>query len=90
MTRKFVKFPKMWQAVLAEKQCEGATYRVALHLLERAHWSEKVALGNGVLEKQGVSRWAKWRALKDLRKAGLIAVEHRRGKAPLVKVRFTQ
>jgi hypothetical protein len=90
MSRKFIKVPKMWQVVLAEKQADASTYRVALYLLDRAAWSEHVTLGNGALKKQGVSRWAKWRALEALRKTGLIAVEHRRGRAPLVKVRFTR
>ena len=80
----------MWQAVLADKQAEGATYRVALYLLDRATFSEKVPLGNRVLEKHGVNRWAKWRALEVLRRAGLIAVEARRGRPPLVKVRWTR
>jgi hypothetical protein len=90
MTRKFVKFPKMWQVCLAEKKADGPTYRVALYLLDRATWSEDVPLGNRVLEKYGINRWAKWRALEELRRAGLIAVEARRGKAPLVRVPWTR
>jgi hypothetical protein len=90
MSRKFIKVPKMWEVVLAEKRADGSVYRVALYLLDRATWSEHVTLGNGALKKRGVSRWAKWRALEALRKTGLIAVEHRRGKTPLIKVRFTK
>jgi hypothetical protein len=90
MSRKFVKFPKMWQVVLAEKQAEGSTYRVALYLLNEATFAQHVPLGNRVLEKHGVNRWAKWRALEVLRQAGLIAVEARRGRPPLVKVRWTR
>jgi hypothetical protein len=86
---KFIKFPKMWQACLAEKRADGSAYRVALHLLDKASFSEVVPLGNRVLKKHGVSRASKWRALEHLRSAGLIAVEERRGKAPLVKVRWT-
>jgi hypothetical protein len=45
---------------------------------------------NRVLAKHGVSRASKWRALEELRRAGLITVEERSGKAPLVKVRWTE
>jgi hypothetical protein len=89
MNRKFVKFPRMWQLCLAEKSADGSTYRVALYLLDKASFSEQVPLGNRVLSKLGVSRASKWRAIGLLRRAGLIAVEARRGKAPLVKVRWT-
>jgi hypothetical protein len=71
-------------------QADGSTYRVALYLLDRATWGEQVALGNRVLEKRGVSRRSKWRALERLRQAGLIAVEHRPRKNPLVTVRWTR
>jgi hypothetical protein len=86
---KFVKFPKMWQVCLEEKRADGSTYRVALYLLDKASFSELVPLGNRVLKKHGVSRASKWRALGHLRSAGLIAVEERRGRPPLVKVRWT-
>ena len=36
MSRKFVKFPKMWEVCLAERGADGSTYRVALYLLDRA------------------------------------------------------
>jgi hypothetical protein len=90
MSRKFVKVPRMWQIRLGEIRADGSTYRVALYLLERAAWSEQVPLGNRVLKKHGANRWAKWRALEKLRRAGLIAVEARQGRAPLVKVRWTR
>ena len=88
MSYKFIKFPKMWQACLAEKRAEGSTYRVALYLLDKASFSNVVPLGNRVLEKHGVSRASKWRALEHLRSAGLIALEERRGRPPLVKIRW--
>jgi hypothetical protein len=90
MNRKFIKVPKMWQVVLTEKRVSAPAHRVALYLLDRAAWSENVPLGNRVLEKYGINRWAKWRALEELRRAGLIAVEARRGRPPLVKVRWTK
>jgi hypothetical protein len=90
VTARFVKFPKMWQACLAENRADGSAYRVALYLLDRASFSDVVPLGNRVLKRHRVSRASKWRALEQLRSAGLIAVEHRRGKAPLVKVRWSR
>jgi hypothetical protein len=89
MSRKFVKVPQMWQVRLTEMRADGSTYRVALYLLERAAWSEQVPLGNRILEKHGITRRTKWRALERLRQAGLIAVEARGGRPPLVKVRWT-
>jgi len=88
VSRKFIKVPKMWQSCLAETRADGSTYRLALYLLDRAAWSNPVPLGNRPLEKLGVSRAGKWRALERLRRAGLIAVEARRGRPPLVKVRW--
>jgi hypothetical protein len=79
----------MWRACLAEMKADGSTYRVALYLLDQATWSEDVPLGNRVLEKHGVGRAGKWRALQRLRAAGLIAVQIRPGRPPLVKVRWT-
>ena len=90
MSRKFVKFPKLWQTCLAERRADGSTYRVALYLLDRASFSEHVPLGNRALEKQGVSRASKWRALDLLRRAGLIAVEGHKGRVPRVRVRWTR
>ena len=90
MGLKFIKFPSIWQDTLVKVDADATTYRVALHLLDRAAWGQNVPLGNRVLEKHGVSRWSKWRALKRLREAGLIAVESRRGRPPLIKVRFTR
>jgi hypothetical protein len=89
MSGKFVKFPKLWQTCLAEQHADGSTYRVALYLLDKATFSEHVPLGNRVLEKQGVSRASKWRALKLLRRAG-IAVEGHKGRVPRVRVRLTR
>jgi hypothetical protein len=88
MTGKFVKFPRMWQTCMAEKHADGTAYRVALHLLDKATFSDVVPLGNRALKKHGVSRAGKWRALRLLRDAGLIGVEEHKGKVPLVKVRW--
>jgi hypothetical protein len=86
--RKFVRVPKMWQVRLAETRAEGSTYRVALFLLDQASFSRKVTLSTARLRKFGVSRNGKRGALQKLRRAGLIAVEERPRKSPIVTVRF--
>jgi hypothetical protein len=86
--RKFTKFPKIWQTRLAETQGDGCTYRVALYLLDKAYWSRQVVLGTVTMQKLGVGRKGKRGALQHLRRAGLIAVEERPRKSPIVTVRF--
>jgi hypothetical protein len=83
--RHFIKVPWAWVERLAKARYT-ATYRVALHLLYQ-HWKQKggpVKLPNGMLVLGGVSRWQKWRALGDLERLGLINVERRTRKSPLV------
>lgn len=53
-------------------------------------WSKEVKLTNVALRKLGVSRKGKQSALQQLRKAGLIEVEERPRKSPIVKVRFKE
>jgi hypothetical protein len=86
--RKFVKFPRMWQVCLAEMRANACTYRVALYLLDRASFSRRVVLSTAAMEKRGVSRTGKRRALQQLRQKGLIAVEEHPSKSPIVTVRF--
>jgi hypothetical protein len=85
---KFTKFPKLWRVRLAETRANGCAYRVALYLLDRACWSRQVTLSTATMRKLGVSRNGKRGALRQLRRAGLIAVEERPRKSPLVTVRF--
>ena len=85
---KFTKFPKMWGQQLAEIHANGCTYRVALYPLERATFSKEVILSTSTLRRLGVSRNGKRGALQQLRRAGLIAVEERRDKNPIVTVRW--
>jgi hypothetical protein len=85
---KFTKFPKLWRVRLAETHANGCAYRVALYLLDRACWSRQVTLSTATMRNLGVSRNGKRGALRQLRRAGLIAVEERPRKSPLVTVRF--
>ena len=85
---KFTKFPKLWLVRLAETRANACAYRVALYLLDRACWSRQVTLSTATMRKLGVSRNGKRGALRQLRRAGLIAVEERLRKSPIVTVRF--
>ena len=86
--RKFTKFPKMWEDCLAAIRADGCTYRVALYLLGQARFRREVTLSTACLRKLGMSRNGKRGALKQLRRAGLVAVEERPRKSPIVTVRF--
>jgi hypothetical protein len=88
----FVQIPQLWCEQLAVIRAHGSTYRVALHLLYEA-WATKirtVKLTNVALVKVGVGREGKAIALRELRRAGLITVEQRPNRNPLVTVRFSK
>jgi hypothetical protein len=85
---KFTKFPKMWREQLAGIRATGCTYRVALYLLDRASFSNEVVLSTSAMRRLGVSRNGKRGALEQLRRTGLIAVEERPDKNPIVTVRW--
>jgi hypothetical protein len=87
----FVKLPMIWLESLAGIKASASTYRVAAHLLHEAWKSGErvIKLPNEALAKKGVGREGKAIALRELRKAGLVAVEERPRKSPLVTVRFT-
>jgi hypothetical protein len=82
----FVSVPWSWVERLAG--APGQTYRVALCVLH-LHWKghgKPFKLPNGMLRIDGVSPRSKWRALDDLERRGLIAVERRRKRSPIVRV----
>jgi hypothetical protein len=81
--RQFVMVPWTWIEKLGTARYV-ATYRVALHVLYR-HWrgrGEPFTLSNGMVAIEGVSRWQKWRALRELERLGLIAIERRPRRSP--------
>jgi hypothetical protein len=81
----FVRLPLTWVEQLASTRSAN-TYRVAIHLhyLQWRGKGDPIKLTNGILAMEGVSRFAKWRALRELEHLGLIMVERRRRKAPLI------
>ena len=86
--RRFTKVPDMWFVRLAEIRAQGCTYRVALYLLREARWSPFVTLSSAALRKLGVGRDGKRNALRELLDAGLIGLEERPNKNPVVKVKW--
>ena len=82
----FVRVPWMWMEKLIG--CRGQTLRIAFVVLY-LDWKSKgrpVKLANKLPQMVGVSRRAKWRALTDLENLGLISVERRAKKSPMVQV----
>jgi hypothetical protein len=81
----FVKVP-IWWGVEVAKATHSPGMLVAVELLYRS-WKAKsltFLFPNGSLKKHGVSRKTKHWKLRALEAAGLIAVERRHGKTPLV------
>ena len=82
----FVKVPFTWLEALVG--ASGNTCRLALHLLY-LHWKDNgapIKLANGMLEMDGINRKAKSRGLSELECRGLITVERRPKKSPIVKL----
>jgi hypothetical protein len=81
----FVKVPLWWveQATRATRSPRAFVCIWLLHLSWRAR-SMTFPLPNDKLGKRGVDRRAKRRALEALEAAGLIVVERRHGKTPVV------
>ena len=93
----FVRMPYGWIERLMEPRgkprirASGRTYHVALHLLY-LDWKgngEPIKLANGMLEYDGVSRQSKWRALADLELRGLIKIERRPSRSPIITLLLT-
>jgi hypothetical protein len=83
----YVKVP-MWfaeEAAKATKTTKALIWIWLLHLHFKTHRTT-FPVPNGKLQKIGVSRHAKRRALRELEAAGLITIERRHGKAPIVSV----
>jgi len=81
----FVKVPLWWieQATRATMSPQAFVCIWLLHLAWKAR-SMTFPLPNGRLTKQGADRRAKRRALANLEAAGLITVERKDGKTPVV------
>ena len=83
----FIRVPFCWLERLGG--ASGQIYALALHLLY-LQWRNNgraFNLPNGMLAMDGIGRSTKWRALVELERRGLISIERRRGKSPMVRVK---
>jgi DNA-binding transcriptional ArsR family regulator len=85
----FVMVPLWWYERLSNPvPASRCTVLVALYVLH-LHWrnyGKPFRLANGMLKYDGISPDTKTRALKDLEQRGLVTVEWRERKSPIVKV----
>jgi hypothetical protein len=82
----FIMVPFYWLERL--NGASGKDHSVALHL-RYLHWKNNhrpFTLANGMLKIDGISRASKWRALAELERRGLISIERRRRKSPVITV----
>lgn len=86
--QRFLKGPIPWWWMERAAAQPGKALEVGLCLwrLAGAMRSRTVRLGNREVERLGVDRHAKSRALAGLRCAGLVRLELRRGRAPVVTI----
>jgi len=85
--QRFIAVPRVWANQL--KTCDrAATFKLALVLLYE-HWhtnGSTIRLTNALATTMGISHDSKGRALADLELMGLVSVERRDRKTPLVTV----
>jgi hypothetical protein len=77
--------PRSWSDRLKGAR-HASTYKLAVHLLYQ-HWrtsGQPIALTNVALAGTGVSRRAKWRALRELERLELVEIKRRRRRSPIV------
>jgi len=88
--QQFVKLPLAWVDILSRDSRDKALV-VLCHLL-LLHWKQRggtIKLPNGFLEMIGVGRGAKWRVLNKLESVGIISIERRGRKSPIVTISDT-
>lgn len=86
----FVMVPWTWVEALSG--ATGQTWHLAMHLLY-LRWKGKgapIKLANGMLKIDRISRASKWRALAELERRGLITVERRPKRSPLIRLNMLQ
>jgi len=92
--KRFTKFPGVWEEVLGKARVSGCTYAVAIVLLHEAWklasggYRPDVKLTNVMLKRVYVTRKGKRAALLKLSGLGLVDVQWRGQKSPIVTVHF--
>jgi hypothetical protein len=85
--QQFVQLPLAWVDILS-RDSRDKTLVVLCHLVH-LDWKQgggPIKLPNGFLGMLGVGRGAKWRVLNKLESAGIISIERRCRKSPIVKI----
>jgi hypothetical protein len=85
----FQQMPMWWAEKLIKRpRASGLTWYVAIYLwhLDFKNHGKPLKLPNGMLEYDGISRQTKWRALRNLERRGLVRVECRDSKSPIIHV----
>jgi hypothetical protein len=83
----FVMLPMCWKDRLRQAQHAGSL-KLALHLHYLA-WKtgeRSIQLSNAVANDAGVTRRSKWRALSELDQLGLVVLERRGRRSPIVTI----
>jgi hypothetical protein len=89
MTTKFVRIPYVWLRRLWECQVSITACYLLGELDRLIHEPGKgnpVKLSTEALKSMKLSRWAAWRALRQLERAGAVTVTRHRGRLPIVDV----
>ena len=89
MTTKFVRLPYAWLRRLWEHQVSITACYLLGELDRLIHEPGKgnpVKLSTEALKSMKLSRWAAWRALRQLERAGAVTVLRHRGRLPVVDV----
>jgi DNA-binding transcriptional ArsR family regulator len=83
---RFLKGPVPWDWIIRASELPGRALIVGLCLwrLSGAVGNRTVTFGNAELQPFGIDRAAKSRALAVLESAGLVTVERKRGRLPIV------
>ena len=82
----FIKVPFEWVEKL--NGASGQVHQVALHLLYR-HWKsdgQPIKVANGMMAMDGIPPQSKRRSLRELERRGLIKVQWRANRSPIVQV----
>jgi hypothetical protein len=86
--RQFIKFPWTWATAL-QSATRVSTFKLALLLLYES-WrmgGRPIVLSNILSQAEGLSRRSKWNALAELEALGLIRVERRKRRSPVLVLR---
>ena len=85
---KFLKGPIPWKWIVRAAYLSGKALHVAIAIwfLAGIGRNRIIKLSNKVVIALGISRFAKGRALKELERAGLVAIKRNNGSSPLITI----